>query len=77
MVVHIWPCLLLQTPAASQVPAQRLLGSVPFFTGTQAWVVASQLVHWALQSALAQQPVMGMQIVIPFVVQDFVAPLQA
>ena len=27
-VVQVWPCLLLHVPAASQVPAQRPVGSV-------------------------------------------------
>lgn len=75
-VVQVCPCLLLQTPLASQVPAQRPLGSFALFTATQVWLVVSQDVHAVLQSLLVQQPVEGMQVVVLPTVQELVEPVQ-
>jgi hypothetical protein len=69
--------LLLQAPVASQVPAQRPVGS--------AWLVAA--LHmceveshcWQtpdLQSLLVQQPSAGMQVVVLPIVQPTVFPEQ-
>ena len=67
--------MLLHAPLASQVPAQRPLGSAAFLTATHAWLVVSQTVQVAVQSALVQHPLLGMQVVEPPVVQDFVVPV--
>ena len=76
-VVQVCPCLLLHAPAESQVPAQRPLGSFAFFTATQAWLVVSHDVQAAVQSVLVQHPVIGMHVVVPPIVQDFVVPVHA
>jgi hypothetical protein len=74
-VEQSWPCLLLQAPAASQVPAQRPVGS--------AWLVATPQVCEALhcaqlpgQSASLQQEPLGMQVVVAPTVQAWVPPVQ-
>jgi hypothetical protein len=74
-VVHVCPCLLLHVPAASHVPAHRPLGSFMLLTGAQACAVVSQVVQVAVQSVFVQQPPIGMQIVVPPMVQDLVVPV--
>jgi hypothetical protein len=49
-VLHVCPRLLLQAPAASQVPAQRPVGSSLLITATQVWLVAAQVWHSPGQS---------------------------
>ena len=75
-VLQVWPCLLMQAPVASQVPAQRPFGSSMLLAAAQAWLVGSQTMHVPVQSALVQQPLVGMQTVLPPVVHDLVEPLQ-
>ena len=77
VVLQVCPCLLLHAPVASHVPAQRPLGSLPFFTAAQVWVPMSQLVHEAAQSEFAQHPAMGMHMAAPFTVHDLVVPVHA
>jgi len=76
--LQVCPCLLLQVPPASQVPAHRPLGSFALLTPTQVWLVVSQDVQVAVQSLFVQQPLEGMQTVVLPLVHDFVVdPLQA
>ena len=56
-VWHVWPCLLLQVPAASQVPTHES-GSSAFLTATHA--LPLQVWQAPVQSAAAQHPVLGM-----------------
>ena len=74
-VVQVCPCLLLHVPLASQVPAQRPFGLLALFTATQEWLLVSHVVQAAVQSLLAQQPFIGMQTVVPPMVQDLVLPV--
>jgi hypothetical protein len=62
------PCLLLQAPLVSHVPAQRPLGSSSFLAATQVWLLGSHAMQVPVQSLLAQQGVPAMQA--PPVVQD-------
>ena len=61
---------------ASQVPAHRPVGSSMPVAATQVCLVASQVVQVPVQSALVQQPAVGMQTVVPPVVHDLVEPVQ-
>jgi hypothetical protein len=42
---------------------------------TQAWVLVSQAWQVPVQSLLVQQPLVGMQTVVPPLVQDLVVPV--
>jgi hypothetical protein len=77
-VLQVCPCLLLQAPLESQVPAQRPLGSSMLLAAAQVWLLVSQVMHVPVQSLFVQQPVVGMQTVVLPIVQDFVVePVQA
>jgi len=75
--VQVCPLLLLQAPVASQVPAQRWLGSSAFVTAMQLCDVVSHVMHEPVQSVLLQQAASGMHVVVDPTVQDFVEPVQA
>ncbi len=62
---------------ASQVPAQRPLGSATLLAATQVCEDWSQVMQVPAQSLLVQQPDCGMQMVVPFAVQDVVEPVHA
>jgi hypothetical protein len=70
-VLQSCPCLLLQAPVESQVPAQRPLGSSSFVAATQACAVL-HVMHVPVQSLLAQQAEVAIHVVLPPAVQDFV-----
>lgn len=73
--VHDWPCFVLQAPVASQVPMHRPFGSSIPLTAAQVWVVVLQAMQLPVQSAFVQQPVLGMQVVVPPLVHDVVEPV--
>ena len=62
------PRLLLHTPVALQVPAQRPVGSSMLTAATQAW--AEQTLHAPAQSASLQHPPGAMQVTVVPEVQD-------
>ena len=70
------PCRPLQAPLASQVPAQRPLGSSMLLTAAHVCVVVLQAMHDPVQSAFVQQPLVGMQTAVLPVVHDLVEPVQ-
>ena len=70
MVVQVWPSLLLQAPVASQVPAQRPVGSASFLAAPQAWVVVLQAIQLPVQSVSLQQAPVAMHVVVPASVHD-------
>jgi hypothetical protein len=78
VVVQGCPCLLLHAPVASQVPAQRPLGSAAPLTATQLCVLVLHVMQLLPQSLFVQQaPVAARQTVVPPVVHEFgVDPLQ-
>ena len=71
-VLQVCPCLLLQAPDASHVPAQRPLGSCSLLAATQVWLAESHVIQVPVQSLFVQQPAVGIQVVVPLTVQDFV-----
>ena len=75
-VPQVWPCLARQVPLASQVPAQRPLGSSMLLTAAHVCVVVLQAMHDPVQSAFVQQPLVGMQTAVLPVVHDLVEPVQ-
>ncbi len=75
--VHACPCLALQAPVASQVPAHRPFGSSAPVTATQVWLVVLHDMQLPGQSLLVQQPVVGMQTVVDPLVHAFVDPVHA
>jgi hypothetical protein len=64
VVWHVWPCLLLQAPVASQVPGQLSMSSW-FLTGTHVPPGPEQVVHVPVQSLALQQVFVGMQAAVP------------
>jgi hypothetical protein len=71
-VLQVCPCLLLQAPVESQVPAQRPLGSSMLLAATQLWLLVSHVMHIPVQSLFVQQPDEAMQTVVLPLVQDLV-----
>jgi hypothetical protein len=65
----------LQAPLASQVPAQRALGSSIPLTAAQVWVVVLHTMQLPVQSMFVQHPVLGMHVVVPPTVHDLVVPV--
>jgi hypothetical protein len=63
--------LLLQAPLASQVPAQRPFGSSMLTAATQVCVLALQAMQFPVQSPFVQHPPVGMHVVVPPAVHDF------
>lgn len=73
--VQACPCFDLQAPLASHVPAHLPVGSSAPFTAAQVFVVVLHVMQLPVQSMLVQQPVIGMQVVVPPTVQDLVEPV--
>jgi hypothetical protein len=71
-VAQVCPCLLLQAPVESQVPAQRPLGSSMLLAAAQVWLLVSHAMHVPVQSLFVQQPEEAMQTVVLPLVHDLV-----
>lgn len=73
---HVCPCLALQAPAESHVPAQRPFGSSMLLAAAHVWVLVLHIMQLPVQSLFVQQPVDGMQTVVVPDVHDLVVPVQ-
>ena len=70
VVLQVCPCLVLQAPLASQVPAHLPVGSARLVAATQVWLLVLHVMQAPVQSVSLQHAPAAMQVVVVPLVQD-------